>query len=62
MSTLTALNLTTINMFGRLPTDVHSSQEDRSFYSAKIVPFNTNFVAQVMTCEGSTDQHIRYIL
>lgn len=62
MSTFVALNLTAINKCGRLPTDVDASIEDRSFFSSKIVPFNTNFVAQVMTCDGSPDEHIRFIL
>jgi len=62
MSTFTALNLTAINTYGRLPTNVKESPEERSFVSSKLVPFNTNFVAQVMTCDGSDEEQIRFIM
>ncbi|BEJ06208.1 hypothetical protein CcaverHIS641_0307300 [Cutaneotrichosporon cavernicola] len=62
MSTMVALNLTALNSFGRLPTDVDRSLDDRPFYSSKIVPFNTNFVAQVMRCDGREGEQIRFIL
>ncbi|CAK9780434.1 unnamed protein product [Cutaneotrichosporon oleaginosum] len=62
MSTMVALNLTALNTFGRLPTDIGGSLEERVYYSSKIVPFNTNFVAQVMRCDGREGEQIRFIL
>jgi hypothetical protein len=62
MSTFVALNLTALNTFGALPINPDCTPEDRTFFSSKIVPFNTNFVAQVMTCDGSAAPQIRFIL
>ncbi|GMK53584.1 hypothetical protein CspeluHIS016_0101700 [Cutaneotrichosporon spelunceum] len=62
MSTFVALNLTALNSFGRLPTNVDRGHNERPFYSSKIVPFNTNFVAQVMRCDGREEEQIRFIL
>ncbi len=62
MSTMVALNLTALNTFGRLPTDIDGSIDERAYYSSKIVPFNTNFVAQVMRCDGHEGEQIRFIL
>lgn len=62
MSTFVALNFTAINTFGMLPTNIGKSPENRAFKSSSLVPFNTNLVAQVMTCNGKKDPQIRFIL
>lgn len=62
MSALTALNLPVINTSGPLPSNVDKSPEDRSFVTSHLVPFNTNFVAQVLTCGDSNTPKIRFIL
>ncbi|RSH79544.1 uncharacterized protein EHS24_001596 [Apiotrichum porosum] len=39
-----------------------SPPSKRSYKTSKLVPFNTNFVAQIMTCQGSSAPQIRFIL
>lgn len=62
MAALVALNLTAIDSYGPLPANVSSPPSKRSYKTSKLVPFNTNFVAQIMTCQGSSAPQIRFIL
>lgn len=58
MSTFTAMNLPIHG--GALPLD--KRVDGRVFTSSALVPFNTNFVAQVLSCEGMEGQQIRFII
>lgn len=58
MSTFTALNLPIHQ--GALGLD--KRVDGRVFTSSALVPFNTNFVAQVMTCQGEERQQIRFLI
>lgn len=58
MSTFTALNLPIHG--GALPLD--RRVDGRVFTSSALVPFNTNFVAQVLSCGGRDRQQIRFII
>lgn len=58
MSTFTALNLPIHG--GALPLD--RRVDGRVFMSSALVPFNTNFVAQVLSCDGADAPQIRFII
>jgi hypothetical protein len=56
----TALNLTEIDKYGSL--SLASRPQSQSYVAGKIVPFNSNFVVQVMSCANTTEPQLRFIM